>query len=136
MFRSIRKSLKLRRLSKALSPPESIDQIVSNFMKQLSERRSTRQDIALDGLIDLCVTDPTLSKILQLHGADSNTLRELHKTLLLNGAGQWVRGHFVAASALCFGQTLLYCLTTKDTARHMAFKLVYYFDKREVGFLE
>jgi hypothetical protein len=68
----------------------------------------------------------------------------LLRLLLASGAGQWVRGHWVAASALCYGFTLEFVLssatagkaagrTPREIWTPIAFELVDYFAKGAVG---
>jgi hypothetical protein len=101
-------------------------------------------DSAQEELFDLILGDRTLFSLLQKHGAGREELQELYRELMNAGTGQWVRGHWVAASALCYGFTLDFVLTRsrEGKAAHrnpreiwlpIAFELVQYFAKGKVG---
>lgn len=69
------------------------------------------------------------------HGADRETLKELYMLLIANGAGQWVNGHFVAASALGYGYSLLLLLENPRTLPFgkICVLLIKYFERNEGG---
>jgi hypothetical protein len=67
-------------------------------------KRGFRPYAAEIQLLDLVESDRTLHGIMQKHGAT-------RADFLRCGAGQWSRGHWVAASALCYGSTLEFVLT-------------------------
>ncbi len=109
-------------------------------MESVQTKGLSRRQTALSGLLDLCESDPRLAPILQKYGATRATLEELYTMLLSSGAGQWVRGHFVAASALVFPATLDYLLRMRrddlkdaDSVQEVAFRLLQYFGGGEVG---
>ena len=89
---SWRRGQKLRRLSRVLGNP-SFD--VENLLNSVSKS-------AEEELYDLIVGDPTLGAIMEKHHATRADLKALYGMLLACGAGQWTRGHWVAASALCY----------------------------------
>jgi hypothetical protein len=102
------------------------------------------KESAEDELFNLIEGDPTLHAIMQKHGATRADLRRVYSTLLACGAGQWSRGHWVAASALCYGFTLEFVLkrlregeatskTPKAIWEPVAFELVEYFRTGKVG---
>src|SRR5438270_9285580 len=105
-FRSSQQRKKeLLRISRILGQPISSVEMLLRASK----------DSALEELLDLILGDSTLFPLLQKHGATREDLQELYWALLAAGAGQWVRGHWVAASALCYGFTLEFVLTrSKD----------------------
>lgn len=130
--KSLRKSLKLRRLSKILG--RELD--YKTFLKELKDNERTD---ALEDLLDLCESDNAVREIMKAYGTSRETLRDLYWQLMLGGAGQWQRGHFVAASALVFDQTLSYCLEAMSRGvniSHIAFRCVEYFRRREVGMIQ
>lgn len=94
---------------------------------------------ALSELFDLCEADPDLSRVLTDRSAGRGELELLYQALVANGAGQWVRGHYVAASAFAFVPTLEYVLGAHpdgERLHEMAFKLVDYFERGKVGPVE
>ena len=97
------------------------------------------RDRAVEQLLDLCESDVGVRAVLDAFGADREDLFALYWELLANGAGQWARGHFVAASALAYGQTLAYCLkaTAEGTGiRGVAFRCLEYFNRGETGLID
>jgi hypothetical protein len=88
-----RRKRKLVPISQALAAPiSSVEMLLSNS-----------KDSALEELFDLIHGEPMLLALLQKDGTTREDLRELYWALLAAGAGQWVKGHWVAASALCYG---------------------------------
>jgi hypothetical protein len=133
---SWQRGVKLRQISHALASP-IVD--VSSLIKGASER-----DAAEIQLLDLVEGDRTLHGIMQKHGATRADLQTIYRMLLQCGAGQWRRGHWVAASALCYGSTLAFVLaklregevtrgTPKEIWLPVAFWLVEYFGEGKVG---
>ncbi len=131
---SFSKSKELRRLSRELatSPFDQGGDIVTNLLQG-----AKKKDQALSGLLDLCQSDPNVSQVMQKHGVQRADLEHLYQQLIAGGAGQWVAGHFVAASSLVFGQTLDYALgnlrTGKASLVEVAARLSDYFERGEVG---
>jgi len=68
------------------------------------------RDHVEDELFKLCEDDPAVSEVMKRHGATRVTLRELFSRLRAVGAGQWAGGHYVAASALAYPDTLEFLL--------------------------
>jgi len=128
--RSLRKSSKLANISRRLGTPSwqgpgtSVESLPSN----VSQKKDAEEE-----LFDLVETDPYLNAVLFKHAASRETLRHLYEQLVLAGAGQWVRGHYVAASAFAFELCLDYLLSTADAKRYggdfrgVAYCLVEYF---------
>ena len=131
---SQRRGKELRRVSGILGEPiSSVEMLLSGAA-----------DSAKEELYDLILGDPALYALLQKHGATRNDLTNIYHGLLAAGAGQWVRGHWVAASALCYGFTLEFVLSRfrEGEAAHknpreiwepIAFEVVEYFAKGKVG---
>jgi hypothetical protein len=63
---------------------------------------------ALEDLLDLVCTTPFLRPVLDDFDLSRDQLRTIYRELITGGAAVWVRGHWVAASALCFTETLSY----------------------------
>ncbi len=132
MFRSLKKSGRLKRISKVLGAELSFD--VSSLASEVGTKNQ-----ALSELFDLCEADPDLSQVLTDYSADRGQLEATYQALTANGAGQWARGHYVAASAFAFVPTLEYILGAHpegESLPEMAFKLVDYFERGKVGPVE
>jgi hypothetical protein len=136
-FASFSKSLKLRSISKELAAP-LVDE---GFSIESMMEGSHRREQALERLLDLCDSTPNLRAIIKAYGSDRDGLKRVYRALLLSGAGQWVSGHYVAASAVAFPATLDYTLrkferekvTGRDDLDRVAFRLLQYFERGEVG---
>jgi hypothetical protein len=132
---SQRRKSELRRISWILGQPISLS---------VGMLFSDAKGNALQDLLDLILGDPTLVSLLQRYHASREDLQEFYHALLAAGAGQWVRGHWVAASTLCYGFTLEFVLdrategraarrTPREIWQDAAFALVEYFAKGKVG---
>jgi hypothetical protein len=128
--RSLTKRGRLKRISKILGRVEDFEQFVGHVHWQ-----EDGYERAIQNLLDLCETDKVLGQILRDYGVDRGSLWDLYTQLAANGAGQWVRGHYVAASALASEQTLTYCLEERRKGtpiRHIAFELVECFHRGDI----
>ncbi len=131
MFRSLKKSGRLKRISKVLGAEADFD----NFVFSLGSEAGPKAQ-ALSELFDLCEADPDLSQVLTNYSADREQLKATYIALIANGAGQWVRGHYVAASAFAFVPTLECVLGAHpegESLPEMAFKLFDYFELGKFG---
>ncbi len=131
VIRSLRKQWKLRRISRALGAPSNS----SRFIDELVSDKHSKKKLALEDLLNLCESDRLLRQTMDEHRVDRETLREFYWLLMANGAGQWVGGHFVAASALAYGFPLLFLLENADTLPwgRICVLLIEYFERNEVG---
>ena len=137
LFRgSLRKSSDLRRISLILGgemPMTASELFASSASKELAEKE----------LYDIVECDPGLRTIMTRHSAKRDALQKIYWALMRDGAGQWVRGHWVAASALTFGATLEFVLeqtnngdkSGRGTWDETAFSLIDYFEKGKVGYV-
>ncbi len=108
---------------------------ISQISRKLGKPRSIEtRDRALDDLIDFIQDDELLSRALIHYKLDRDGLKEIYEQLLLHGAGQWVRGNYVAASALTEFGALTFLLEQNKSSfrehsrRQVSFILVEYFD--------
>ena len=125
---SIKKSYKLKKLSKILGARPRIDIIDEEGMKQRYEARNE--------LWEFCKKDKFIKEDLEHHKIGSKELENLYDTLQLGGAGRWVKGHFVLVSIFFYSQTLHYCLSHEKLGigwPKMIERCYDYFDKNEVG---
>ena len=134
-FSSFKKNSKLAKLSKVLGKEFSMSDYSSDKFSDLILSDNPK-DKALEELLDLCEQDKTLKGIMDVNDAAREDLKKIYHEIELNGAGQWTRGHYVAASALAFGTTLDFCLNAKSkglSEREIAFTLVDYYENNRVG---
>ncbi len=134
-FRASRhRGKRLRTLSRVLGDTAPITGIESLF------QRSSVSKSAEEELYAVIEGDPALHSIMDRYAASRVDLRNLYNLLIRSGAGQWAGGHWVPASAIFYGFTLEFVMTTlhkqdltKATCRSAAFQLVEYFRTGKVG---
>ena len=121
IFRSIKKSKKLVQYS----------QILSDF--------GSDDDEALQGIIDIAFEDPNCVAVIEKHKITRKKMEKKYQELLIHGAGQVVKNHWVAASALVYPQTLDYIFDksnnklTRDSGGVVAYALIEYFEQNKTG---
>ena len=80
---------------------------------------------------------PTSGSLIKKYNASRETLYELFNKLNKNGADRWVKGHFVAGSALVFPQTLEYILrNASGDFKMLSARLLIYFARNETVEIE
>lgn len=102
----------LLRLSRILGGHGSIPDPAKLFA-EMSKPGPSREDIALDQLLDIVLDRPSSRQILHTFGADREVLRQEYRRLVSEGAGQWAGAHFAAASAIYFDASLKFLLSGK-----------------------
>ena len=121
IFRSIKKSKKLVQYS----------QILSDF--------GSDDDEALQGIIDIAFEDPNCIPVIEKHKITRKKMESKYRELCIHGAGQVVKNHWVAASALAYPQTLDYIFRnskkkmTRDSGGVVAYALIEYFEQGKTG---
>lgn len=94
---------------------------------------------AEDQLAQLVLEDVQLRRIADRHCAGAPELKAIYRRLVTLGAGQWTRGHWVAASCFAFGATLDYVLrdlgdeATYEESIEVVSRLIDYFERGGVG---
>jgi hypothetical protein len=86
-FGSVIKSIKSARLQRCIVP-KNFDEIIQSF------ESSKKRDKAFEKYLNLCMEDEGVKKIMLYYGLSQSDLEDSYKTLLMCGAGQWVRGHY------------------------------------------
>ena len=138
LFSSFKKSSNLKRISKVLGrlsyeEAKSKNLSGSDLMKHMFDS-SEETEKAEQELLDLCENDKQLSKVIKSFNSNREELKKIYSALVGNGAGQWARGHYCAASALAFVSTLEYVLVNKDSiGMQEAFIIVDYFERGKLG---
>ena len=118
IMRSWRKSRERRQLERVLGSTKPFDDVLSGRSSGFESLQSAaeggrRRRAALEELVSLCERDPSVAAVMRDFGATREDLKELYEKLIEIGGGQWVKGHFVAASALAYAPTLAYCLKAR-----------------------
>ncbi|MEX2163492.1 MAG: hypothetical protein WD823_04520 [Sulfuricaulis sp.] len=94
--------------------------------------RSDKYQRAREDLLNYCEERTEIQEILKEFNASRATLEKLYSQLTMAGAGQWRGGHYVAASAIAYPQTLRFLLKHQskgDLPVETAWKLLMYFEK-------
>ena len=129
IIRSIRKSWELQRISRILGQPPD----PARFLEDLQSGTTAR---ALNDLFKLCETDPQVRIVLDKHGVvGRDRLQETFELLLHFGAGQWIAGHYVAASVFAFPATLdfVFASVGHEPWEKIVVVLLEYFERGDVG---
>jgi hypothetical protein len=118
----------LSSIAKDLDQPIDVDAIVRDAISGTASKSSR----GISRLLALCQDTPQLHAVLNRHGIELGELAVLYRRLCLKGAGQWVSGHYAAASALAYPHTLDWflarrVLTSTDDELHTAYALVEHF---------
>jgi hypothetical protein len=143
LFKSIKKSRQLKKVSKELAKPLE----ASNILNALSHTRNRKHH--LDELIKICKSDESVELVMLNFGASEETLKDIYSNLLNIGAGQYAGGHYVAASSLAYPLTLKFLLSHYkegsfeirdydeiNSAMFIAYRLIEYFERGETGEVE
>ena len=144
-FKSLNKSKKLVEYSQVLSNslPDfpTGEGSFSDFILSMGDRKE-KEDAALQGIIDLAFNDEKCLAVIQKHNITREQMEEKYRQLLMSGAGQVVKNHWVAASALVYDSTLDFLfdapniytqLRGRDLLERVAYQLIVYFDEGRVG---
>jgi|TARA_B100002003_G_scaffold235691_1_gene250979 hypothetical protein len=103
---SLKKSKELQRLQLIIWPPGEAD--IIDMTERLDVAK--KKDEALEKFFELCKSDEGVKQAMDSYGATGETTKELYNKLIDAGAGQWIKGHFVALSALAYFEPLTFCL--------------------------
>ncbi|MXX70275.1 MAG: hypothetical protein F4Y73_00140 [Gemmatimonadetes bacterium] len=87
-----------RSLGRQRSPEQALDDLLHGGSSQRIDARSD--------LLDYCVAKPGILEVMQSFDLDRSDLEDLYFALMAVGAGQWAGGHWVAASALAYPDSL------------------------------
>lgn len=128
LWASIKKNKELARIQKELGKPKSFS--LDNLLNDNSEQYK-------EALFDMVEKYDFLRFVLIEHNANREDLQNIYRRLIVTGAGQWVKGNFVAAASFAFSQTLDYILTKYEDENtewsEVSFDLIMYFDKGTLG---
>jgi hypothetical protein len=130
----MRRASELKRVSLSLGGQTKFT--AENFFDLASNKKRAEEQ-----LYDLIEGDRTLKAVMAKHGATRQTLEGVYRHLIMAGAGQWARGHWIAASALAYGSTLDFVLEKlasenargREISNSIVLRLIDYFAKGAVG---
>ena len=105
---SLKKSKILAKIRKAVQNRKlDANSMIERVMKAAEHGKiQNEKDIYTEELLSLLSKDEPTLAILKHHNKNFNDLRKIIRNLEKNGAGQIVKGHYVAVSAIAFGDTL------------------------------
>jgi len=130
IFKSIKKSSQLVKISNVFREDYSLD--FQSMMKS-----SNKREDATEALIDLAFEDNNNAPIIKKYKITRKNLKKKFQDLMIGGAGQDAGGHFVAASALVYAQTLIFLYDKKLTKgmgqETIAYALIEYFEQGKTG---
>lgn len=102
-------------------PPKPLQLISQELARNANGRfsdqilnKSNKSANPIEALIDYCDHQSEIQKIMRDHGITRSRLKELYWQLVINGAGDWVCGHWVAASSIAYPASLRYLLKRQD----------------------
>ena len=112
MFKTLRFSLKkskiLAKIRKAVQSRKlDAQSILENAMKSaVSGKTMSEKELYTEELLTLLSKDKATTNLLSEYNLKFDNLRDMISTLEQHGAGQVVKGHYVAVSAVAFIDTL------------------------------
>jgi hypothetical protein len=99
-------------------PPRALERISQELGREIKPRdmmkeittNAGRRERAENALLDYCISQPPIQALLQEFDGDRDTLKGIYSNLCMAGASQWAGGHWVAASALAYPDSLRFVL--------------------------
>lgn len=115
-------------------PPRSLEIISQELGKPFDPNKVMEEILSDDdtetALLDYCEQQPAIQTLLREFKISRQDLQELYHQLIMVGAGQWTCGHWVAASALAYPDSLRYLLMRrKENMEETAYNLIMYFER-------
>lgn len=128
---SFKKSKKLQKLQKQISPPgQSVGDLVSDFKQTLSSGVN-RKDQALEEFLDLCESDEGVAKVMSQYSLSRSDLKNIYIRLNTAGLGQYIKGHHAALSSIAYYEPLLYIVESEKRGENWSTivgNILYYWD--------
>lgn len=116
---------RLKKISQELGRPFDPNKVVEALFSD-----DDSKTIALNALLEYCEQQPAIQSLLREFKVSRPELEELYHQLVMVGAGQWACGHWVAASALAYPDSLRYLLARrKGNTQEAAVNLIIYFER-------
>jgi len=85
---------------------------------------------AENAFLDYCEQQPAIQALLKEFHVSRHDLQKLYHQLIVVGAGQWACGHWVAASALVYPESLRYALNRRgENIQETAYNLIMYSER-------
>jgi hypothetical protein len=115
-------------------PTRSLQEICHELGRPFDQKElfsdSGRRGSAKKALLDYCEQQPSTQALLIEFKISRQDLQELYTQLIMVGAGQWVCGHWVAASAIAYPEALKYVLSRRGkNIQETAYNLIMHFEQ-------
>ena len=134
-FRSFKKSLKIRKLTKKYVGLQISS--ATNVFEALVTDRSEEKNKIIDEIVDLAFNEPNNQYPIKKFKINRKKLADTISDLEKFGCGQYAKGHYVAISSILYAQTLEFIFYKKRNTRPekevMAFELINYFEENNTG---
>jgi hypothetical protein len=117
----------LSAISRELGRERTTEEIMQELTSQPNRHAAAKGE-----LFAYCEANTAVRQVMEEFGAAQEDLKTLYYQLLALGAGQWAGGHWVAASALAYPETLRYLLRRYADGQideGTAFGLIMYFER-------
>lgn len=88
----------------------------SSDFESMQKRMKAQKD-ALEEYWDLCEADENIAGLMQHYDLSRKELNDVYLKLINVGIGQWVKGHFVALSALAYSEPFYYLMESEQRGR-------------------
>jgi len=135
IFRSFKKSLKVKKLTKEYLKLR-MDLSSGTAFEILTADTNKRDDI-IQQIVDTAYNEPNNQPPIKKFKITRNNLTEIIQRLEIMGCGQYAKGHYVAISSILYPQTLEYIFYKKrknmDENQRMAIDLINYFAENNTG---
>ena len=100
-------------ISRSLKKSKKISELQNIIWGDSKTSDPSVRDNALEEYWDLCQGDKDISGLMQEYNIFRENLNDIYMKLINAGVGQWVKGHFVALSALAYGESFYYLLESQ-----------------------
>jgi len=120
----------LQIISKKLGRPIEPRKILYEEILKEEDKKEVRPE---ELLFDYCENQPSTKALLREFDISRNDLESLYHKLIMAGAGQWACGHWVAASALAYPESLRYVINRgEDNITRTVCNLIVYFERGSI----
>ena len=110
---SLKKSKKLQKLQKQISPPNQSTEDLISELSEVIKHGTSREDQALEEYLNLCESDEGVAKVIGQYNLSRDDLKLIHTKLTTAGLGQYIKGHYAALSTIAYYEPLLYYVTSE-----------------------
>jgi|TARA_B100000315_G_scaffold119556_1_gene109520 hypothetical protein len=114
IFGSFSKSKKLSKLQNIIWG--DLGTLGPSGFEAMQESQKAKEK-ALQEYWGLCEADEGVAQLMKEHSLSRKNLNDLYMKLIKTGVGQWIKGHFVALSALAYYETFYYLLESQKRGR-------------------